>query len=84
MDCFFAAVEVLDDPRLVGRPVIVGGTGARGVVASCSYEARAVGVASAMPMSEARRRCPSAVVLDGRHDRYGEVSRRLHEVFHEF
>ncbi|MGH9292354.1 MAG: DNA polymerase IV [Acidimicrobiales bacterium] len=84
MDCFFAAVEVLDDPRLVGRPVIVGGTGARGVVASCSYEARTVGVASAMPMSEARRRCPSAVVLDGRHDRYGEVSRRLHEVFHEF
>lgn len=84
MDCFFAAVEMLDDPSLAGRPVIVGGTGLRGVVAACSYEARATGVHSAMPMSEARRRCPSAVVLDGRHDRYGEVSAQLHSVFHEF
>jgi DNA polymerase-4 len=84
MDCFFAAVEMLDDPSLAGRAVIVGGTGLRGVVAACSYEARATGVHSAMPMSEARRRCPSAVVLDGRHDRYGEVSSQLHSVFHEF
>ncbi len=84
MDCFFAAVEVLDDPSLERRPVIVGGTGPRAVVASCSYEARATGVRSAMPMGEARRRCPSAVVLPGRHDRYGEVSRGLHEVFLEF
>ena len=84
MDCFFAAVEVLDDPSLARRPVIVGGTGLRGVVAACSYEARATGVRSAMPMSEARRRCPSAVVIGGRHDRYGEVSRDLHGVFQEF
>ncbi len=84
MDCFFAAVEALDDPSLAGKPVIVGGTGARGVVASCSYEARATGVSSAMPMSEARRRCPAAVVIQGRHDRYGEVSRQLHEVLREF
>lgn len=84
MDCFFAAVEMLDDPSLAGRAVIVGGTGLRGVVAACSYEARATGVHSAMPMSEARRRCPAAVVLDGRHDRYGEVSAQLHSVFHEF
>lgn len=84
MDCFFAAVEVLDEPLLAGRPVIVGGTGPRGVVASCSYEARATGVRSAMPMSEARRRCPNAVVLPGRHDRYGEVSRRLRRVLEEF
>ncbi len=84
MDCFFAAVEILDDPTLNGRPVIVGGTGSRGVVAACSYEARATGVHSAMPMAEARRRCPSAVVLAGRHDRYGEVSAELHAVFHEF
>jgi DNA polymerase-4 len=84
MDCFFAAVEVLDDPSLAGRPVVVGGTGPRGVVASCSYEARASGVHSAMPMSEARRRVPGAAFISGRHDRYGEVSRRLHEVFLEF
>ena len=84
MDCFFAAVEVLDDPSLNGRPVIVGGTGTRGVVAACSYEARSTGVRSAMPMAEARRRCPSAVVLAGRHDRYGEVSSELHSIFHEF
>ncbi|HXY46096.1 MAG TPA: DNA polymerase IV [Acidimicrobiales bacterium] len=84
MDCFYAAVEMLDDPSLAGRPVIVGGTGLRGVVAACSYEARASGVHSAMPMAEARRRCPQAVVLGGRHDRYGEVSAQLHSVFHEF
>ncbi len=84
MDAFFAAVEVLDDPTLVGLPVIVGGTGARGVVASCSYEARATGVRSAMSMVEARHRCPHAVVLPGRHGRYGEVSHRLHEVFELF
>ena len=84
MDCFFAAVEVLDDPALAGRPVIVGGTGPRGVVASCSYEARASGVRSAMPMSEARRRAFGAVVISGRHERYSEVSRQLHDVLLEF
>ncbi len=84
MDCFFAAVEVLDDPSLRGRPVIVGGTGARGVVAACTYEARSTGVHSAMPMAEARRRCPAAVVLGGRHDRYAAVSAELHTVFREF
>jgi DNA polymerase-4 len=84
MDCFFAAVEVLDDPSLGGKPVIVGGVGPRGVVASCSYEARGFGVHSAMAMSEARRRCPQGVVVAGRHGRYSEVSSRLHEIFHEF
>jgi DNA polymerase-4 len=81
MDAFFAAVELLDHPELVGKPVIVGGTGRRGVVASCTYEARRFGVHSAMPMFRARDLCPQAVVLPGRHDRYGEVSGRIHEVF---
>jgi DNA polymerase-4 len=79
MDAFFASVEVLDAPRLRGRPVIVGGLGRRGVVASCTYEARAFGVSSAMAMSEARRRCPQGVYIQGRFSRYVEVSRLLRQ-----
>ncbi len=81
MDAFFASVEVLDDPKLSGRAVIVGGSGARGVVASCTYEARAYGVRSAMPSLQAKRLCPEAIFVDGRYSRYAEVSGRLHEIF---
>lgn len=81
MDAFFAAVEVLDDPSLAGRPVIVGGSGARGVVAACTYEARRFGVHSAMPSSVARRLCPSAVFVNGRFHRYVEESQKLHAIF---
>ena len=80
MDAFFASVEVLDDPTLVGKPVIVGGNGARGVVASCSYEARAYGIHSAMSSYDARRRCPHAVFIAGRYHRYVETSEHLHSV----
>ena len=77
MDAFFASVELLERPELIGRPVIVGGTSGRGVVSAASYEARAYGVASAMSMAEAHRRCPQAVVLPVRHGLYSQVSRRV-------
>lgn len=84
MDSFYASVEVLHDPSLAGRPVIVGAAGDRGVVASCTYEARVFGIHSAMPSVQARRLCPAAVFVPARFDRYAEVSRRIHQIFTAF
>ncbi|MCU1575075.1 MAG: polymerase [Micrococcaceae bacterium] len=81
MDAFYVSVELLDKPALRGRPVIVGFPGGRSVVLSASYEARAVGVRSAMPMATAMRLCPAAVVVEPRHRLYGEVSRNLMDIF---
>lgn len=81
MDAFFVSVELLSAPSLNGKPVIVGFPSGRSVVLSASYEARAFGVRSAMPMAAAMRLCPSAVVLEPRHHLYYEVSGRLMEIF---
>jgi DNA polymerase-4 len=84
LDAFYASVEVLDNPALAGRPVLVGGTGPRGVVAAASYEARRFGVHSAMPMGRARRLCPQAVVLPPRFDVYQAKSAAVHGIFAAF
>jgi hypothetical protein len=84
MDAFFAAVEQRDNPALAGHPVVVGGTGGRGVVAAASYEVRRFGVHSAMPMRDALKRCPQAIVVRPRMKRYHEVSEQVFEIFGEF
>lgn len=80
MDAFYAAIEQRDDPRLRGRPVAVGGSGPRGVVATASYEARAAGVRSAIPIGLARRLCPDLVVVPPRFEVYRAESRRIRAV----
>jgi DNA polymerase IV len=84
MDAFYASVEERDRPELKGTPLIVGGTGGRGVVAAASYAVRRFGVHSAMPMREALRRCPDAVVVQPRMARYKEISDQVFAIFHEF
>ena len=84
LDAFYAAVEQRDDPKLRGKPVLVGGSARRGVVASCSYEARTFGIKSAMPMAEALRRCPHAIVVRHRMDRYAEASRHFFAILGDY
>ncbi len=85
LDAFFVAVERLDDPALIGVPVIVGGRAeVRGVVASASYEARKYGVHSAMPTAQALRLCPQAVLVSGHRERYAEMSRKVMAIFGDY
>jgi DNA polymerase-4 len=84
LDAFFAAVEQRDDPSLRGKPVIVGGSARRGVVASCSYEARRHGVRNAMPMAAALRLCPGAIVVRHHMERYAEASRAFFAILADF
>lgn len=84
MDAFYASVEQRDNPELRGKPVVVGGTTNRGVVAAASYEVRKFGVRSAMPIAEAMRRCPQLIRVAPRISHYKEVSRQIFDVFREY
>lgn len=85
MDCFYAAVEMRENPNLKGKPVAVGGqANSRGVVAACNYEARKFGVHSAMPMSQAFQKCPQLITTPVNMDLYKSVSKIIHSIFQEF
>ncbi|CAI3225120.1 DNA polymerase IV (Pol IV) [Clostridium neonatale] len=83
MDAFFASVEQRDNPNLKGKPVIVGGNSERGVVSTCSYEARKFGVHSAMPIFIAKEKCPTGVYISGRYGRYVQISQEIFKIFNE-
>jgi nucleotidyltransferase/DNA polymerase involved in DNA repair len=84
MDAFFASVEQLDNPELRGKPVAVGASGERHVVAAASYEARKYGVRSAMPSVTAKKLCPGLIFVRHRFERYNEISGKVMEIFKEF
>src|ERR1041385_7723333 len=81
LDSFFVSVEILNDPSLRGKPVLVGGSD-RGVVAACSYEARKFGIHSAMPMKQAKKLCPQAIVVSGMRGEYSRYSRWVTDIIH--
>ena len=84
MDCFFAAVEMRDNPELVGKPIAVGGTTERSVVATANYEARKYGVHSAMSVVKAKQLCPQLILIPARHKYYFQVSEQIRSILHEY
>lgn len=84
MDAFYAAIEQRDNPKLRGKPVIIGGTSNRGVVSTASYEARKYGIHSAMPAMKARKLCPHGVYLKPNHQKYKAVSKKLRQIFLDY
>jgi DNA polymerase-4 len=84
MDAFYASVEQMDNPDLRGKPIAVGGSENRGVVAAASYEARKFGVRSAISGLQAKRNCPELIFVRPRFDRYKEISNKIHKIFHEY
>ncbi|MBK0369336.1 DNA polymerase IV [Flavobacterium agrisoli] len=84
MDAFYASVEQMDNPELRGKPIAVGGSEARGVVAAASYEARKFGVRSALSGVKAKRNCPDLIFVRPRFDRYKEISKKIHRIFHDY
>lgn len=83
LDTFFVSCERLIDSRLNGKPILIGGTSDRGVVASCSYEARAFGIHSAMPMKMAKERCPEAIIIKGNTSTYSKYSRMVTDIIRD-
>ena len=83
LDTFFVSCERKLDSRLIGKPILIGGTSDRGVVASCSYEARQFGIHSAMPMKMAKERCPEAIIIKGNSETYSKFSREVTEIIRE-
>lgn len=83
LDSFYVSVECRDNKKLIGKPVLIGGSGDRGVVASCSYEARKFGIHSAMPMKIAKRLCPNAIIIRGDMEKYSDLSREVTDIIRE-
>ena len=84
LDAFYASVEILDNPELKNKPVIIGGNGKRGVASTCNYIARKYGIHSAMPMQRALKLCPNAIIISGNHDRYSQMSKMVMNIFKDF
>lgn len=83
MDAFYASIEIRDNPKLKGKPVLVGGKSKRGVVTTCSYEARKYGIKSAMPVYIAKKKCPNCIIVRPNHKKYSEVSKKIFEIINE-